>query len=107
MFRIGDIVEVIGAHSHHDNPFIGMVGTILGHYYSDENIYAVKFDISGLPLPGMHDCGEKDPTNRSRYFRSENLKLALDEEELEKRKIEKKLKKEKYKHIDPFDEEVW
>jgi len=55
----------------------------------------------------MHDCGEKDPTNRSRYFRSENLKLALDEEELEKRKIEKKLKKEKYKHIDPFDEEVW
>ena len=105
IFNRGDVVEVIGSHTHNDIPFIGMIGTILGDYYGDKDIYAVKFDTSNMI--GTHDCDGRDSSNSSRYFRKNHLKLSLNDEEIEKRKIEKKLKKEKYKHVDPFEEEIW
>ena len=105
--QIGDMVEII-----RDNGFDGFVGLIgkitknMSHDHprtDDGELWSIKFDGKRV---GTHDNDGDDPSERTRNYRS-NYFVVVDGKEIEKRKLERKLRKEKYKHIDPFEEEIW
>jgi hypothetical protein len=96
-FKIGDTVIVVSSSVPLDKKFIGLIGTITGRLKNMENVYSVIFDKS---YPGTHSNSGMDPSERTRNFYKYCLKLVDNDEE-------RKSKKEKYKHIDPFEEEIW